>query len=238
MQFFKCEAIKFLSDLRANNTKEWFLAHRDAYEALILEPSKIFVEEMGEELIALVPHIKAIPKVNHSLFRIYRDIRLSKDKTPMKSRIGIVFWRGSGKRLQSASFYIHFSPDELLVASGIRGFSKDSLEGYREYIKEEKHAKALERIMSDLRAKDFQFPDPKYRRYPRGFDKDSPFAHLSLYASMYAYKRFKPDTICRDDLNQFLFDIWEDSLPLFEWIYEMSLTVEVHDPKGKSLSLG
>ncbi len=237
MQFFKCETIEFLTNLRANNTKEWFLAHRSEYEELVLNPSKIFVEEMGEELMALVPNIRAIPKVNHSLFRIYRDIRLSKDKTPMKSRIGIVFWRGSGKRLQSASFYIHFSPDELLVASGIRGFSKDSLEGYRDYIKDEKHAKELEDIITKLSAKEFSFPKQKYKRYPRGFDKDYPYAHLSLYASMYAYKSFKPDAICRDDLNKFLFEIWEDALPLFEWIYEMSLTVEVRDPKGKSLSL-
>ncbi len=237
MQFFTCEAIKFLSNLRENNTKEWFLAHHKEYEALVLEPSKLFVKEMGEELTALVPHIKAIPKVNHSLFRIYRDIRLSKDKTPMKSRIGIIFWRGSSKRLQSASFYIHFSPDELLVATGIRGFSKDSLEGYREYIKDEKHAKELVEIMEMLSTKGFELPKPKYKRYPRGFDPNTPFAHLSLYASMYALKRFKAETICRDDLNEFLFEIWEETLPLFEWIYEMSLSFEIRDPKGKSMSL-
>ena len=108
MKFFKKEAIDFLEKLRDNNTKEWFLDHKDEYEELILEPSKKFVQEMGEELCVLVENIKAIPKINSSLFRIYRDIRLSKDKTPMKSRIGIIFWRGSGKRLQSAGFYIHF----------------------------------------------------------------------------------------------------------------------------------
>lgn len=237
MQFFKCEAIEFLSNIRANNTKEWFLEHRSEYEELILEPSKLFVEEMGEELLALEPNIKAIPKINQSLFRIYRDIRLSKDKTPMKSRIGIVFWRGSGKRLQSASFYIHFSPDELLVATGIRGFSKDSLDGYRSYIQHEKNAKELSKIIKKLSSKGFAFPDPKYKRYPRGFDKESSYTNLSLYASMYAYKSFKSDTICKKNLNEFLFDIWQDTLPLFEWIHQMSLTVKIRDPKGKSLSL-
>ena len=237
MQFFTCESIDFLKNLRENNTKEWFLAHKAKYEELILEPSKLFVAEMGEELQVLVPNIKATPKINQSLFRIYRDIRLSKDKTPMKSRIGIVFWRGSGKRLQSASFYIHFSPDELLVASGIRGFSKDSLEGYREYIKYEKNAQELENIIHTLKNRGFEFPDPKYKRYPRGFDKDEKFSYLSLYAAMFAFKRLNPKMICSEKLNEILFDIYQELLPLFEWIYEMSLTFEITDPKGKSLSL-
>ena len=237
MQFFSCEALDFLQNLRENNTKEWFLAHKDQYERFILEPSREFVTEMGAELQVLVPNIRAIPKINHSLFRIYRDIRLSKDKTPMKSRIGIVFWRGSGKRLQSSSFYIHFSPDELLVASGIRGFSKDSLEGYRNYIKDENHARSLQTIMHTLKSNGFAFPEQRYKRYPRGFEKNDPFAYLSLYAAMFAFKRLDPKTICSDRLNEILFEIYQDLLPLFEWIYEMSLTFEITDPKGKSLSL-
>jgi len=237
MKFFKKEAIDFLEKLRDNNTKEWFLDHKDEYEELILEPSKKFVQEMGEELCVLVENIKAIPKINSSLFRIYRDIRLSKDKTPMKSRIGIIFWRGSGKRLQSASFYIHFSPDELLVACGIRGFSKDSLDGYREYIKCEKNAASLTKILDDIKSKGYNIPDPKYKRYPRGFDKDDEFSDLSLYASMFAYKSLDPKVIYSDSLIDTLYKIYSDLVPLFEWIYELSLTFEIKDSSGKSLSL-
>lgn len=237
MTFFSKESLRFLEDIRNNNNKVWFEAHRDEYESLILEPSRRFVVEMGEHLQALVPTINAIPKINASLFRIYRDVRLSKDKTPLKSRIGIVFWRGGGKRLQSASFYIHFSPDELLVASGIRGFSKDSLAGYREYIKDERHAAALEAIMIDLKSKGFHFPTPHYKRYPRGFDKTSPYAHLSLYAAMFAYKQFEPKMIYHDSIIEDLYAVYEELLPLFEWIYEMSLTCEITDAKGKSLHL-
>ncbi len=238
MQFFRCEAIEFLNEIRNNNSKEWFTANRARYEELILEPSRHFVQEMGEKLLILEPYINAVPKVNGSLFRIYRDTRLSKDKTPIKSRIGIIFWRGSGKRLQSANFYLHFSPDELLVATGIRGFSKDTLDGYREYIKNKERTKELKSIIADLKEKGFSFPKPKYKRYPRGFEKENHYANLPLYASMYAYKRFNPETICHEDLNSFLFKIWQESLPLFEWIYQMTLTVKVRDPKAKALSLG
>jgi uncharacterized protein (TIGR02453 family) len=237
MTFFTKESLQFLEEIRNNNNKEWFEAHRHEYEAYILEPSRRFVIEMGEHLQALVPQINAHPKINGSLFRIFRDIRLSKDKTPLKSRIGIVFWRGSGKRLQSASFYLHFSPDELLVASGIRGFSKDSLHGYREYIAIEKNAKALEEIKSALQAKGYHFPLPHYKRFPRGFDKEMPYAHLSLYAAMFAYKKLPCEMIYHDNIIEKLYVMYEEMLPLFEWIYEMSLTVEITDAKGKSLHL-
>jgi len=236
VQFFSCEALNFLKELKENNSKEWFLNNKDRYERLILNPSKLFVNEMGEHLLALDPHIKAIPKVNGSLFRIYRDIRLSKDKRPMKSRIGIIFYRGT-KRLQSSSFYIHFSPDEFLVASGIRGFCKDNLEGYREFIKDEKNAKELSLIFEELKSKGFSFPEPKYKRYPRGFSKDSPYANLSLYASMFAYKKLDTKEICSNDLESKLFDIYSQLLPIYDWVYKMSLSVDIDPKNAKSISL-
>ncbi len=237
MTFFSKESLAFLSDIRENNNKVWFEENRYRYDDYILTPSRAFVVEFGEHLQALVPQIKAIPKINGSLFRIFRDVRLSKDKTPLKSRIGIVFWRGSGKRLQSASFYLHFSPDVLFFASGIRGFSKDSLAGYRAYIKDARHASALDAIMIDLKAKGYAFPEPHYKRYPRGFDKDTPYAHLSLYASMFAYKEVAAEMIYHERLIEEAFKVYEDLLPLFEWIYAMSLTFEITDAKGKSLHL-
>ena len=80
---FSKEALDFLQEIRENNTKEWFEANRERYEKLILEPSRAYVEEMGEHLMALVPTINAVPKINGSLFRIDRDIRFRKDKTPI-----------------------------------------------------------------------------------------------------------------------------------------------------------
>ena len=237
MRFFSKESIDFLEEISENNNKPWFESNRHRYESLILEPSRLFVQEMGEELQVLVPQINAIPKINASLFRIFRDIRLSRDKTPLKSRIGIVFWRGSGKRLQSSSFYLHFSPKELFIACGIRGFSKDALAGYRAYIQEERHAKALEDIMIDLKAKGYAFGEPHYKRYPRGVDKESPYAYLSLYASMFVYDILPIQRLYKEDVLETLFRRYQDFLPLFEWIYALSLTFEITDAKAKSLHL-
>ncbi len=225
---FPKKSISFLNSIRTNNTKEWFEAHRAEYEQLIKEPSAAFVVEMGEHLQALVPTIKARPKVNGSLFRIYRDIRFSKDKTPIKSRIGVIFWQGVTKRMQSSSFYMHFSPDEIFFAGGIRGFSKETLSAYRDYIKDEEHAATLMEILEKLKSMGYQLPEPKYKRVPREFDKDMEYLELTKFASMYAYKEIEVNEILfSESLVDYAYEIYEDLLPLQQWVYEMTLTVDV-----------
>jgi len=224
---FPKDSLAFLQEIRENNTKEWFEANRDRYERLIKEPSASFVIEMGEHLQALVPTIKAKPKVNGSLFRIYRDIRFSKDKTPIKSRIGVIFWQGAGKRMQSSSFYMHFSPDEIFFAVGIRGFSRETLVGYRDYIKNEKHRDELAKILDDIKSKGYNIPEPKYKRVPKEFEEDISHIGLTKYDAMYAYKEMKPNEILfSSKLADFAYDIYEDLFPLQQWVYEMTLTID------------
>ncbi len=227
-QGFPKDSLKFLTQIRENNTKEWFEANRGRYESLIKEPSASFVVEMGEHLQALVPTITARPKVNGSLFRIYRDIRFSKDKTPIKSRIGVIFWQGRGKRMQSSSFYMHFSPDELFFAVGIRGFSRDTLSAYREYIKDDKKREELAQILVNMDKKGYSIPAPRYKRVPREFDEDISYEFLTKFDAMYAYKLLEPsDILFEEKLVDLSFMIFEDLLPLQQWVYDMTLTVEV-----------
>ncbi len=220
---FPNASLDFLARIRRNNTKEWFEAHRNEYETLILQPCRSCVVELGEHLQALVPTVNAIPKVNGSLFRIYRDIRFSKDKTPIKSRIGLIFWQGRGKRMQSSAFYLHFSPDELFVAVGIRGFSKAMLACYREYIKEARHRDALRHILETMHAAGFLSVEPKYRRLPRGFDSSLKEEPLTRYDSMYVFMLLPPETIYSSNFISILYETYETMLPLQQWVYEMSL---------------
>lgn len=225
---FPKESITFLNAIRQNNNKAWFEAHKDAYETLIKAPSAAFVVEMGEHLQALVPTIKAKPKVNGSLFRIYRDIRFSKDKTPIKSRIGVIFWQGSGKRMQSSSFYLHFSPDELFFAAGIRGFSKETLAAYRNYIKDDDHRESLAEILDTMKTKGYSLPIPKYKRVPKEFDDAISHIALTKFDAMYAYKEMALDeSLFSEAFVDKAYAIYEDLFPLQQWVYEMTLTVEV-----------
>jgi uncharacterized protein (TIGR02453 family) len=225
---FSKKTLPFLKKIRANNNKEWFSAHKSEYEELILNPSRAFVVEMGEHLQALEPTINAIPKINQSLFRIYRDTRrMGSNKEPIKSRIGIIFWQGRAKRLQSSSFYLHFSPDELFVAVGVRWFEKPFLDAYREYIKDDAKRIELDELLESLKTKGYDILPKGYKRYPRGFSTEMPSADMSLYKGMAASKTLDPKLIEEGDkLIDTLYKIYEELHPLQQWMYELSLLVD------------
>ena len=227
---FSRKVIPFLKQIKNNNNKEWFLAHKSEYEELILNPCRAFVVEMGEHLQALEPTVNAVPKINGSLFRIYRDIRFSHNKTPIKTTIGIIFWQGKAKRLQSSHFYLHFSIDELFVAVGIRWFEKPLLDAYREYIKDETKRVELDGILQNLLKLGYTIIPKEYKRYPKGFNKDMKSAYLSLYKGMAAYKILEPSLIQNGEkLIDTLYKIYEDMLILQQWMYKMTLSVKEVD---------
>jgi uncharacterized protein (TIGR02453 family) len=224
------KSLAFLSDIVKNNNKEWFEAHRDEYEKLILTPSRAFVVEMGEHLQALEPTINFSPKINKSLYRIYRDTRrMGANKAPIKHRIGFIFWQGNHKRMQSSSFYLHFSPDELMVATGVRWFEKPMLDAYREYIKDDTKRSELHNILKSIKAKGkgYTHLEKGYKRYPRGFNVDMPNVDLSLYKGMATFKVLDPTLIFNGEkLITTLYEIYEDMLPLQQYMYEVSLRIK------------
>lgn len=225
---FSDKTLPFLEAIRKNNNKEWFEAHRDEYENYILNPSRAFVEEFGEHLMALEPTIHAEPKINKSLYRIFRDTRrMGANKAPLKHRIGFIFWQGSGSRMQSSSFYLHFSPDELFVCVGVRWFEKPMLDAYREYIADEGRRIALGELLKTLEAKGYKTIEKEYKRYPRGFSSDMSSVDLSLYKGMATYKILEPNIIeDGDKLIDTLYKIYEDMLPLQQSVYDISLHVK------------
>jgi uncharacterized protein (TIGR02453 family) len=225
---FSKETLPFLKSIRENNSKDWFELHRNEYENYILKPSRAFVEEFGQHLMALEPTINFSPKINKSLFRIYRDTRrMGANKAPLKHRIGIIFWQGSGSRMQSSSFYLHFSPDELFVAAGVRWFEKPMLEAYREYIKDKYKREALNDLLHSLMQKGYSVIEKGYKRFPRGLTQDMMNSHLFLYKGMATYKVLEPQLIeDGDKLIDTLYKIYEDMLPLQKIVYEISLLVK------------
>lgn len=221
------KALEFLESIRKNNSKEYFEAHRDEYEQYILNPSKAFVVEMGEHLMALEPTVDAEPKINKSLFKMYRDIRrMGENKEPMKSKIGIIFPQGgwSGCRLQKSSFYLHFSPDELFVAVGVRWFNKPMLDAYRDYIGDEKRRVELDETLKKINALGYGTMGKEYKKYPKGFTPQMKSVDLSLHKGMATYKILEPEIIeDGEKLIDTLYKIYEDMLPLQQIMYEVSL---------------
>jgi uncharacterized protein (TIGR02453 family) len=228
---FPKEGLTFLDNIIINNSKEWLDDHREEYEKVIVAPNIAYVKEMGEHLQILVPDIHAIPKVNKSLFRIYRDARFHR-LDPIKERIGLIFWQGATHRMQSASFYMHYDPFEVFVATGIRNFKPPLLATYREYIKNKHKRKELHLILEALKEKGYEIAKPKYKKFPRGFEDyvDEPYAYLAKFGSMYAFKTFNPDKVFHTEkIIDRNFKIYEDMLDLHQWVYALSCVEELEE---------
>jgi uncharacterized protein (TIGR02453 family) len=160
----------FLVDLEQNNNREWFAANRARYEADVLEPALAFVEDFGHRLPAISPHMRAVPRrTGGSLFRIHRDTRFSKDKSPYKTTVGIHFRHERAKDVAAPGFYLHLAPGEVFAGAGIWHPDMPTLTAIREAIvaQPERWREAtagIDVIGSTL------------KRVPSGFDRDHPLA--------------------------------------------------------------
>lgn len=179
---FSRQALTFLRGLKRNNEREWFTARKDEFEETLLTPMRLFVEEMDVRLASFAPEISGSPKT--SIFRIYRDVRFSKDKSPYKTHMGCWFThvragRGVGSETHGAGagFYFHFEPGASMVAGGIWMPPRPSLLRIREGIAQ-RHA-AFRRLTSSRSFRD-RFSglseEGMLSRVPRGFDPEHPAA--------------------------------------------------------------
>jgi uncharacterized protein (TIGR02453 family) len=117
---FGPELFGFLADLKDHNERDWFEANKARYEADVLEPALAFIEDFEPHLRTISPHLRAdARRVGGSLFRIYRDTRFSKDKTPYKTTAGIYFRHERSKEAPAPGFYLHLAPGEVFAGGGI-----------------------------------------------------------------------------------------------------------------------
>ena len=117
---FDPEFFLFLSELAANNDREWFAANKARYEAEVLEPALAFIEDFAYRLPEISEHLRADPRrVGGSLFRIYRDTRFAKDKTPYKTHTGMHFRHAASKDVHAPGYYLHLEPGHVYMGGGI-----------------------------------------------------------------------------------------------------------------------
>ena len=117
---FTKELFAFLKDLRANNNREWFNANKGRYEDAVKEPALEFISDFAPLLNEISTHFRADPRPSGgSLFRIYRDVRFSKDKSPYKTQTGINFRHELAKDAHAPGYYLHLEPGESFAGVGI-----------------------------------------------------------------------------------------------------------------------
>ncbi len=165
----------FLRDLRAHNDRAWFEANRARYEADVREPLTRFVEELAPALHEISPLVVADPRpAGGSLFRIHRDTRFSKDKTPYKTNAGLQFRHQAGKDVHAPGFYLHLEPGQVFAASGIWHPDAATLGRVRDAIVADPTRWA--RIVADPAfGATFSLWGERLARPPRGYDPRHPF---------------------------------------------------------------
>jgi uncharacterized protein (TIGR02453 family) len=210
--------LRFLVELRANNEREWFHAHRNEYETLLLEPARDFVEAAGEELREFLPEVSAEPRVNGSIFRIARDTRFSKDKRPYKDHLDLWFWVGDRKR--GPGFWFRLTPEELLLGGGMHHLEPEQLERYRTAVVDDERGGALRDETERLRASGYEIGGRRYKRAPRGFEAPEDRAPLLLHEGIFAWVGLSPvpDEVFTSDFPRFCAQRYRPLAPLLEWL--------------------
>jgi uncharacterized protein (TIGR02453 family) len=208
---------RFLKQLAKNNSKEWFEKNRIAFNNDFLQPAVQFVVDIGEKLQTIVPEIMAVPKVDKSIFRLHRDIRFSKDKSPFKTNLGILLWEGKEKK-QSPGFYFHIEPKLFFLGSGTYMLENEKLKIFRNAVYSQESGKELnDAVKKVLRNKKYQLGGKFFKRVPKGFDPEYPYAEYLLHNGFYVYYESTDFSELKNPVV-LSFKIFKDMLPVHQWL--------------------
>lgn len=168
------QAFGFLADLADNNNREWFQDNKRRFEEELREPALQFVRDFAPYLAEISPFFRADPrKTGGSMFRIYRDTRFSKDKSPYKTYTGLQFRHERGKDAHCPGFYLHLQPRECFMGVGVWHPDGETLRAIRAAIDADperwKKASRAKRF-----AETFELAGDSLKRAPKGYDADHP----------------------------------------------------------------
>jgi uncharacterized protein (TIGR02453 family) len=171
---FGPELFEFLNELRDNNRRDWFEANKQRYLRDVRDPMLGFISDFGPLLRKISPSFRADPRPSGgSLFRIYRDVRFAKDKSPYKTHVAARFSHERAKDVHAPGFYLHLGPDQVYFAIGIWHPDGSALKTIRETIAAD--AKGWRKILEKPDFRDaFRQGGESLQRPPKGFDPEHP----------------------------------------------------------------
>ncbi|HEY7405861.1 MAG TPA: DUF2461 domain-containing protein [Candidatus Angelobacter sp.] len=168
---FSPDALSFLRALKRNNRREWFQPRKEKFETLIKAPMLELIEALNHRFMDFAPQYITPPQ--KSVYRIYRDTRFSKDKTPYKTRVSAIFPRSTALKRGGAVFYFHFTEKELLIFGGVYAPERDELLAYRALVAEQHEE--FRQILADKPIKRLGgLQGEQMTRMPKGYAEDHP----------------------------------------------------------------
>jgi uncharacterized protein (TIGR02453 family) len=219
-RYFTPKLFAFLKDLSENNDRDWFKAHQDAYEEYIREPALEFINDFADPLKKISEHFVADSRtVGGSLFRIQRDTRFSKDKTPYKTNTGMQFRHSAGKDAHAPGFYLHLQPGECFMGVGLWRPETKVAYAIREAIAED--SAGWKRASRGKRFSDvFSLGGDSLKRPPRGFDEDHPLIGDLKRKDFIASTRLTQKAITSDHFMAEFTDNCKRSAPFMRFLCE------------------
>jgi len=215
---FPVEGLRFLRSLKRNNNREWFQEHKTIYESAVKQSLVALVEALAADFEKFAPEMVASQKA--SIYRIYRDTRFSKDKTPYKTHAAAVFPRKGLEKHSGAGFYLHIAPTELLIGGGLYMPAPHDLNAVRSHI-----ADQTDEFLSIIQGREFkktfgQVAGEQLSRAPRGFPPDHPAADYLRHKQYLASRTLEPDKATSPRFYRIVVETFQTLLPLIRFLNE------------------
>jgi uncharacterized protein (TIGR02453 family) len=220
---FTKRALGFFRGLARNNAKPWFEAHRDEYETEVRGPMRELIADLDVRFAGFAPEIGADPK--RSMFRINRDIRFSKDKSPYKTHAACWFHHlnasrnvGAGEFAGSAGYYFHLEPGgRSMIGGGIWMPPRPQLNTLHKAIADDpigfdRMARSIPRRFGGLD------DETKLKRMPRGYPEDHPAARWLRFQSFTSGHTLTDAQVTSASLVSLIAREYEALLPLVRWL--------------------
>lgn len=207
------QVLEFLAELSENNDREWFLQNKERYQAAqqnVLD----FVTEFYQLLGQNEPeYLLSDPK--KSMFRIYKDVRFSKDKTPYKEHFGVVI-SPDGKKSHDPSMYLQISPKDTFLAAGRWRPDKEELSQIRQEI--DYNGKTFEDLVNNLPEGFSLDTSDSLKRPPKGYDKENQNINYIKLKSFVVSSRFPQEWATEEGFYKQLEDIYQKLKPFNKFL--------------------
>jgi uncharacterized protein (TIGR02453 family) len=219
MQFFTADFHKFFQTLSKNNKREWFHAHKKDYEQHIKEPFKIFVTSLILQAQNIDSEILITPK--EAIYRIHRDVRFSKNKTPYKTNVSAVISKYGRKNTLHPGIFIQLGVDGLMMGSGTFHPEPSVRDRIRKHIIG--NLSQFQKILKTKSLKDNwgELQGEKNKIVPRDFKEFLEKEPLIANKAFYVIKRFEnPKIFLNKDIDKIILKHFHAALPLAEFLKE------------------
>ncbi len=212
MKYFTENFLQFLKELPSNNNSEWFNGNRNRYEKDVKNPFEIFVTDLVRELKKYIPNLESQPK--NYIFRINRDIRFSKDKSPYKIHVSAAIAPGGKKDFSFPGLYIQLAAEDCRIYSGLYELSALELEKVRVKI-----ATETDRFLALINDENFKktfntIQGEKYKKVPKGYEETFAKTELILNKNFYYYQIFPAEIALKDNFLNFVLEKYKPTLQL------------------------